>query len=101
MKIQKQKINVCVYLFKKAKKNYENTDISNSTDSKKFWKTLKPIFGSKVKAEYSIILAVATKIIQEGGGLVKTFNTFFISIVKNIGINENLLPIFSSETGNV
>ena len=51
MKIQKQKINVCVYLLKKAKKNYENTDISNSTDSKKFWKTLKPIFGSKVKAE--------------------------------------------------
>ena len=101
MQIQKQKRNVCVYLFKKAKKDYENTDISNSTDSKKFWKTLKPIFASKVKAEYSIILAVATKIIQEGGELVKTFNTFFITIVQNIGINENLLPTSSSEIRNV
>ena len=44
----KKQRNVCVYLFKKTEKDYyENIDISNLTDSKKFWKTLKPIFGSK------------------------------------------------------
>ena len=35
-----------VYIYLK-KPNYENIDISNLTDSKKFLKTLKPIFGSK------------------------------------------------------
>ena len=33
--------------------------------------------------------------------MAKTFNEFFVSIVKNLGINENLLPPSSSETRNV
>ena len=38
----KKQRNVCVYLFKKTEKDYyENIDISNLTDSKKFWKTMK------------------------------------------------------------
>ena len=84
--------NVCVYLLKKAKKNcYENIDISNLTDSNKFWKMVRPIFGSKIKSKNSIPLVEGTKIIQEEGELVKTFNKFFVSIVKNLGIDD-LLP---------
>ena len=49
--------NVYVYLLKKAKKDYyENIDISNLTDSDKFWRTMRPIFGSKIKSKYSITL---------------------------------------------
>ena len=49
--------NVYVDLLKKAKKDYyENIDISNLTDSDKFWKTMRPIFGSKIKYKYSITL---------------------------------------------
>ena len=43
VQIQKQRN---VWVKEKAKKDYyENVDISNLTYSKKFWKTMKPIFG--------------------------------------------------------
>ena len=100
-KCKKQR-NVCVYLFKKAKKEYyENIDISNLTNSNLFWKKVKPIFGSKIKSKNSITLIEGTKIIQEEGEFGKTLNDFFASIVENLGINENLLPTSSSETRNV
>ena len=42
----------------------------------------------------------STIVIQEEE-LAKTFNEFFVSIVKNLGINENRLSTFNSETDNV
>ena len=62
---------------------------------------MKPIFGSKKNSKNSITLVEGTKAIQEEGELAKTFNEFFVSIVKNLGINENLLPSSSSETRKV
>ena len=92
---------VYIYL-KKAEKDYhENVDISTLTDSNKFWKTVRPIFGSKIKSRNSITWVQGKKIIQEEGELAKTFNEFFVSIVKNHGINENLLYTSSSETRNI
>ena len=43
-----------------------------------FWKTLKPIFGSKIKSKNSITLVKGIKIIQEVGELAKTFNEFLL-----------------------
>ena len=100
-KYKKQRNN-CVHLFKIPKKdNYENTDMNNLTDSNKFWKMVKPNFSSKPKSKNSIALVEGTKFIQEEGELSKTFNDFFISIVKNLGIDENLFPTSSSERRNV
>ena len=100
-KYKKQR-NVSVYLLKKAKKDYyENIDISNLTDSNKFWKTVKTTFGSKIKSKNRITLVEGTKIIQEEGELAKTFSEFLVSIVKNLRINENLLHTSSSETRTV
>ena len=62
---------------------------------------MKPIFGSIKKSKNSITLVEGKKIIQEEGELPKKFNEFFVSIVKNLGINENLLPSSSSETRSV
>ena len=92
---------VYIYLKKTKKDYYENIDISNLTDSNKFYKVVKPIFGSKMKSRNSISLFEGTKIIHEERELAKTFNVFFVSIVKNLGINENLLPNSSSETKSV
>ena len=61
---------------------------------------MKPIFGSKVKSRNNITLTESTIVIQEEE-LAKTFNEFFVSIVKNLGINENRLSSFNSETDNV
>ena len=62
---------------------------------------MRPIFGSKIKSQNNITLPEGTKIIQEEGELAKTFNEFFVSIVKNLVINENFLHTSSSETRNV
>ena len=101
VKIQKQR-NVCIYLLKTylliAKKDcYENIDISNITGYKKFWKA---IFGSKIKSRNGISLVEGRKILQEEG-LAQTFSDFFVSIVRNLWINEYLLPTSSPETQNV
>ena len=84
--------NVCVYLLKKAKKNcYENIDTNNLTDSHKFWKTVSRYFGSKIKSKNSITLVEGKKIIQEEEELAKTFNEFFVSIVKNLELMISFL----------
>ena len=83
-KYKKQR-NVCVYLLKIDKKDYyENIYLSNLTDSNKFWKALKPIFGCKIKSKNSIILIEGTKFIQEEEGELASFwiNEFFVSIIK-------------------
>ena len=47
--LYKKQRNVCVFLYKKAKKeNYENLDLYSVTDSKKFWKSVKEVFRNKV-----------------------------------------------------
>ena len=67
-------------------------------DSNKFWNTLRPIFSSEIKSKNSITSVEGTKTIQEEGEMAKTFNEFVVSIVKNLGINENRLHTSSSET---
>ena len=59
---------------------------------------MRPLFGSKIKSKNSMTLVEGTNIIQKEGELAKTFN---VSIVKNLGINENLLHTSSSETRNI
>ena len=101
VKIQKQR-NVCIcllqtYLLIAKKDCYENIDISNITGYKKFWKA---IFGSKIKSRNDISLVEGRKILQEEG-LAQIFSDFFVSIVRNLWINEYLLPTSSPETQNV
>ena len=90
---------VYIYL-KKPKRTFWKYRHKQYNWFKKFWKTVKPIFGSKVKSRNNITLAESTIVIQEEE-LAKTFNEFFVSIVKNLGINENRLSSFNSETDNV
>ena len=62
---------------------------------------MRPIFVSKIKPKSSITLDEGTKIIREEGELAKTFIEFFVSIIKNPEINENLPHTSSSETRNI
>ena len=42
--------NICLKMFKKVKKeHYQNISLSEITDSKKFWKTARSLFGNKAK----------------------------------------------------
>ena len=44
--------NVCVHLLRRAKINYYNDlDLSNVTDNRKFKETIKPLFANKIKVK--------------------------------------------------
>ena len=49
-KYKKQR-NIFVNLVKKAKRNYfENSDLKDTNDNKKFWATAKSLFSNKIKS---------------------------------------------------
>ena len=50
VKYKKQR-NICVSLSRKAKRNYyENLDLNNVCNNKRFWATVKPLFSNKIKS---------------------------------------------------
>ena len=57
--LYKKQRNVCVFLLKKAKKEYyENLDLHNVTDTKRFWKTVKPVFEKQSQNMNTISLII-------------------------------------------
>ena len=43
-------------MVKKAKKDFQNINLSEITENKKVWKTVGPLFGNKVKTNQKINL---------------------------------------------
>ena len=95
--LQKQK-NFCNRLYKKErKKYYSNLNLANINDNKKFWKTMKPLFGDKGGIRENIVLINNDKIISEDTEIAQTFNNFFENTVNSLGIVENKLLLNSVE----
>ena len=64
-------------------------NLNNITDNKKFWKTVKPLFGDKGGTKDKIVLVEGGKIINDDTEVAQTFNDFFDNAVKSLGISEN------------
>ena len=48
-KVYSKQRNICVKMVKKAKKeHFQNINLSEITDYKKFWKTVSPLFGNQL-----------------------------------------------------
>ena len=63
-KYNKQR-NICVSLIKKLKRNYyENLDVKDINDNKKFWATVKPLFSNKIKSAENIYQDESGEIIR-------------------------------------
>ena len=89
LKYNKQR-NLCVSITRKAKRSYyENLDLKDITDSKKFWATVKSLFSNKIKSTEYITLEENGKIISNDKELARIFNEFFVNIVPNLDINTN------------
>ena len=101
--LYKKQRNVCVFLMKKAKEEYyENLDLQNVTDTKRFWKIVKPVFGNKVKTCNTISLIEKSAVITSEKALAKTFNRFFVNIVPNLDIDAyNVSEISASDTNSL
>ena len=80
----------------------QNLDLGKVNDSKKFWDTVKPVFGKKVTTRNNITLIENEKVVTSEIELAKIFNKYFVDIVPKLGIK----PIVSIrnndlETGNL
>ena len=88
LKYTKQK-NLCVSLLRNAKRNYyENLDLNDINDNKKFWTTVKSLFCNKIKSVENITLDENGKLVRNEKEVANIFNDFFVNIVPNLGINK-------------
>ena len=87
---KKQKNFVSRLCKKKMKCFYQNLDLNNFLDNKKFWKNIKPFFSEKGPRKKKISLVVGEKIISEDNEVSESFHTFFRDAVQQLDIQENL-----------
>ena len=86
----KRQKNYCNRLYKRERKKfYSKLNLNDITDNRKFWKTMKPLFGDKGGAKEKIVLVEGDRIINEDSEVAQTFNDFFDGAVKSLGISEN------------
>ena len=79
--------NICISILRKAKRSYfENLDIKNLSGNRKFWGTVKPLFSNKVRSNDNITLNENDLLIRNEYKIANIFNTFFVNIVPNLGI---------------
>ena len=97
--------NLCVTLLRKTKRDYyENLDLGNVDDSKKFWNTVKPLFGTKVTTRNNITLIDNKKVVTSEIESAKIFNKYFVDIVPKLGIKPVVYSRnndLETETGNL
>ena len=80
----KKQCNIYTSILKKTKSDYfNNIDIKNITDNKRFGTSVKPLFTDKSKTCNSIILNENDKIIKDGKKIANIFNKYFVNIIKS------------------
>ena len=81
----KKQLNIYVNLLRKSKKQYfNNTDVKNLTDNKKFWKIIRPKFSNKCKTANTIILVEDEKILQDEKAIANTFHKCFTDVTHSL-----------------
>ena len=92
--------NICIKMVKKAKKeHYQNISLSEITCNKKFWKTISPLFGNKVKTNQKINLIEKNALVTLDEEIAKTFKEYFDKIVPKLNIKQN--DCYIRKTGNI
>ena len=88
--------NLCVSLVRKAKKEYfDNLDLRNVTDNKKFLETVKPLFTDKGMNHDKIILVEDDEIISKNEEISESLNNSFVDAIINLNI-----PQYENPTSN-
>ena len=65
-----------------------NLNVTDVTESKRFWKTKKPFFTDKTKNSSNIILTENYQIIREDEKICKTLNTYFTNVTKGLKLRQ-------------
>ena len=86
-----------VWLKKLRKNTFIN--LSEITNNKKFWKTVSPLFGNKVKINKKINLIEKNVLVISDVEIAKTFNEYFDEIVPKLKKIQN--ECYIRKTGNI
>ena len=62
--------------------------MNDVTESKKFWKTIKPFFTGKNKTTTNIILSENNQTVREGKAICQIFNTYFTRATKGLKLRQ-------------
>ena len=80
--------NFCVNLLRKVKRDYyNNINVNNITDNKKFWGTIKPGFTDKVNSNDQISLMENNEIITDSAAVANIMANFFSNVVSGGAAN--------------
>ena len=75
---------------------YKNLDVTCVADNRKFWKTIKPLLSSKIKASSKLNLLENEVPVTDDKEVADIFNVYFIHITEALGIHQEkdaLTPI--------
>ena len=79
--------NLIVKLNRRAKKEYfKNLDLKDVTKSKRFWKTLKPMFSDSSAVSEKIVLIDKDEVIRDNQAISEHFNHYFANITDTLNI---------------
>ena len=93
--------NLCVTLFRNEKNNlYKNLNISDITDNKKFWRTVRPVLSDKVRSNSKITLIENDMIVSNDKEVAETLNDYFVSITDSLDLTENSEVILSTDVAD-
>ena len=80
-----------VDLLRKTKRSYfEQINIKDIRENKKFWKTIKPFFRNKGINSNKLMLTDNDKLISEEPLLARIVNEYFTNITKNLNLKPSL-----------
>ena len=87
-KYKKQR-NFCMKLLRKTKQDYfNNIDIKSDSDTKKFWKTIKPYFSNKGLNSSIIFPSEKERFIKDSAAVATTMIDYFVNITQSIGLKQ-------------
>ena len=75
---------------------FNNIDIKNITDNKRFQTAVKPFFTDKSKTCDNIILNEKNKAIKDGKEIANIFNEYFANIIKKLNLKKDTGTSFES-----
>ena len=85
----KKQRNFCVNLLRKTKADYfQNLNIRDLSDNRKFWKTIKPYFTKKGLNSKKLLLKQKGNLASNEKQLAGIINSFFINITKGLDLKE-------------
>ena len=86
----KKKLNFCVTLLRRTKKDYyQNLNVKDISDNKKFWKTIKSCFSNKGLNSNKMLLKEKGELVLDEKQLASIMNKFFINITKSLHLKED------------